>query len=701
MNSTSLALLLVVGSVAGGFGQSPPPAAQHPWIWRNGSPHGGGIHSLAASPSQVLALDSGGQMISLSSDGVSFRNVKHDSGGEIFSGPVAWHQGLWVALKYNGILTSPDAVTWTLRHAAPESCAAVASNGAEVLVSGGRGMILRSTDGISWGSVASNTNIYLDTLTWTGNEWLVGGSTGSVLQPSAASRSSNGQVWTAMTLPPEMGALVSMAGQNGKAVATCRLGSYEPLWSSRSFWAWSGVVADGAAAWTKASGDGTANRLYAAGNGRWLGVAAYSDWGQPGGAVVFSETGALWTLAGTAAMHSAVAFNGRLLVAGDMGISTVTLSPFSVTPLARPITAHLNCVVWTGRRFVAAGREPGEAMGTVVVSDDGISWQNATDSITFGDSDVREMIWTGSRIVAVGYYDGSPMAWQSPDGLTWQEMPVPAESGPLEGVAWNGQTTAIVTAHGQVVYSRIVPGVGEVFDQYANIDDDRTSDIEWNGSLWIVSGRNAVHTSPDLAHWTPRSPDSGYGTANAQRVLVVGNQATVPLFTGAGIITGTDPEPYWHNLENFTGLASNGSVKAFATGAPWRWVGDPVEASNEYLFYDYNSGLLGFDPNEPQSGQLVSQGLNDLVWGNGKFVAVGQNGAILTSGEPAAPRVTFAAGQVRLQWERFSNYDEYLVEGSSDLANWQPLAPPVIDAEELTLPESAMGRRQFLRVIGK
>ncbi len=34
------------------------------------------------------------QMISLSSDGVTFRNVKHNSGGEILSGPVASHPSL-------------------------------------------------------------------------------------------------------------------------------------------------------------------------------------------------------------------------------------------------------------------------------------------------------------------------------------------------------------------------------------------------------------------------------------------------------------------------------------------------------------------------------------------------------------------------------------------------------------------------------
>ena len=50
------------------------------------------------------------------------------------------------------------------------------------------------------------------------------------------------------------------------------------------------------------------------------------------------------------------------------------------------------------------------------------------------------------------------------------------------------------------------------------------------------------------------------------------------------------------------------------------------------------------------------------------------------------------------KWDRFSNYDSYVLESSTDLTTWQPAGPAVIHAESLSLPQSQLGPRSFFRL---
>ncbi len=663
----------------------------YPWIWRSGSPHGGKVNGMAASPAQVLAISALDQLVSIAGTDLQFRNLKHQPATAQFSGPVVWHQGLWVAAGSSGaLLSSPDGEQWTPRFTGSATTLDLASNGSEIIAVGSLEMILRSTDGLAWQQVHTGGTIPYYTVTWTGSQWMAGG--GEELPDGGRILTSpDGVAWTQGAPLPGMSTVRRLASQNGEAVACCRASGL--VYNAKRFWLHS------ASGWTPTDSyvyDDDISKIIWTGAEGWFAASARGNYSVLGGSHYRSSSGLSWyTSYQGPAMFCLEKFGPHLLSGGEAGVSRVEFSPTVGTrsiPLSRPLPFNLNCIVWTGQRFVTAGHDPLDAEGRVLVSEDGIAWREVSSHGVFGDSVVYDMVWTGQKICAVGYYDGSPIAWQSPDGLTWSVTPPDMESGPVVSVAWNGQRVAMVSAYGGVVASVTEDGV----ESYRGVSTikDQLSGIAWNGSLWVVSGRDYIHTSPDLIEWTASVP-GGFDSARGQRVITLGNQAIIPFIEGAAVVTGANPVAAWVNeYEHTTGLASNGQQVARTTHTLWHWI--PYDSTVELFVQPGDFGTIGFSTSNIGAGRQVSQPLNDIVWGNGKFVAVGMGGVILTSSPPPAPRMSMDETSVTLQWDRFSNYDSYTVESSSDLTAWMPAGPAVIHGESLTLPQP--GPRRFFRV---
>lgn len=284
----------------------------------------------------------------------------------------------------------------------------------------------------------------------------------------------------------------------------------------------------------------------------------------------------------------AVGDGGRILTSADGGLSW-TASPTGLDPLVR-----LSGVGYGAGRFVAVGQD-----GLITTSEDGDTWTPRASGIT-----------TRSALTAVAYGEvpagagrtgrfvaaGSRGFAVSPDGLRW--TPTPG----VENAA--GLTYA-------------------------------------NGQFVVVGGGTWVHTSSDGLRWTRRPVDLGvpdwqlYG-----RFGTLGQQVLDGVAFGAGryVVVG--------------GTGQDGVVLGSADGQRWRWEwrsqqdlrsvayggGQFVLVAGQLLLTSPDG--LGWTayrvpppPGQPDRADRVPspQTLRDVAYGDGRWVAVGWDGAIFTS----------------------------------------------------------------------
>lgn len=304
---------------------------------------------------------------------------------------VSWDGGGFVAVgvQFQNVLvaTSSDGATWTSPTIHQEQALwSVAGSGSVWLAVGSSGVILRSTDGLSWvklvdpvGWVAGQLNA----ITWTGEEFVAVGATGGIVTTV------DGLTWKAASAH-----LLDVASNGASYVAA---GS-DILWSADGL-AWERSV------WQHRSTDSL------------IGVTAY-----PGGylavgisegigAVLRSTDGRTWDRSASFGVSpTAVVWGGdRFVAVGYQGF--VATSPDGVEWTVRNAGVRSNfvSVTWDGARFYALAPS---FSGASARSRDGVTWETF-DSSALGD---RRIVWTGTELAAVGLALAT-----SADGDHWDE----------------------------------------------------------------------------------------------------------------------------------------------------------------------------------------------------------------------------------------------------------------------------------------
>ncbi|MCU0483367.1 MAG: hypothetical protein MUC54_03720 [Chloroflexi bacterium] len=201
---------------------------------------------------------------------------------------------------------------------------------------------------------------------------------------------------------------------------------------------------------------------------------------------------------------------------------------------------RLGGVVAGGPGYLAWAYDVGAAFWA---SPDGVEWQRAPTIPSFAYAMVDSVVWFNDRFYAMGSSDEAPLAWTSPDGLTWS--PVDLSVGCTTDPPANG---------GVPVPSGAVVAI-----------DDRL--ISW-GSIYADPGyQRLVARSTDGACWDvglgpTGSSDGWLNVAVRYRdgLVGVGKQHDGP-DAGAGSITA--PIAAWSSPYGWTWTAAS-----FASGPP-------------------------------------------------------------------------------------------------------------------------------------
>ena len=275
--------------------------------------------------------------------------------------------------------------------------------------------------------------------------------------------------------------------------------------------------------------------------------------------------------------------------------------------------ATYNDIAWTGSRYVAVGND-----GAVAVSPDGKAWTR----LNLSGNRLEAIAWSGESLVAV--YNGFPAKMlTSRDGIGWREISFPS------GVSYN------------------------------------LSDIVWSGTQFAAATRNSpseVFVSTDGENWSTHEVDwsmqaiSWTGTEfMALRIPVIG-----------GVMTSLDGTQWSDPVGAVAGrdLAYSGS-RHVAVGDLYWLNGGTVPKSNIY-FSDNGANW---------SERVRDEQLLQVVWDGSKYVAVGLDGAILTSTDGANDWTSRTSGTTKDLHTVHWNGSQFVAGGkafltSPDGINW-------------------------------
>ncbi|MFO1475087.1 MAG: hypothetical protein U1F98_00375 [Verrucomicrobiota bacterium] len=340
-----------------------------------------------------------------------------------------------------------------------------------------------------------------------------------------------------------------------------------------------------------------------------------------GGAVFYSDDGIRWFQSGSGSTNgplNAVAYgNGLFVAAGGVGSRSAILTSASGAdwaPVFLGVSLPISAVVHGGSGFVAF---PGSA---TLLSADGTNWAWASPGI--GRS-VSAACWGAGQYVAAGPTGG---LFVSPDGQTWTQTYTNA--GALTDVAYgNGLFIAVCSNSVLTSLDAIHWGVNP-------LPVSNAIGVGCGAGTFAISGsQGTILTSSDGTNWLAQS---AVATNRLSRVLCSGGR--INLFGANGSMLSSTDTTNWALLsvvpavatENFAGLTYGNGTWVALRNTSANTAGRILVSTNQTVWTESSLGRVG--------------ALRDIIYGNGLFVAVGNDGAyVSTNGYQWAPAMTGVA----------------------------------------------------------
>lgn len=440
------------------------------------------------------------------------------------------YNGVYVAVGYGStnfgaigvILTSTDSLSWTyVPNLTTTPLSSIIWNGSIFVATGSSGTILTSPDGINWTTRVSFTSNAIQDISWSGSLFVA-----ITFSAGVIGTSPDGITWTARStggsfsqfaITSGNGLFVITGGNGGGQAGAVSTSSDGITWThtALSITQYRDVI------WT-----GTLfiiiGSLVPNSPPRSSSIRTSSDginWSivTPTELVVENYTKLLWTGSKYFLFSSSTSFVRASIQTSSNLITWNTVSRNRTT---------LNAIAWSGTRFAAVG----ENNGTVITSDDLKTWtvrQNSTNASTI----LYDVTWAGNQFIAVGdeTREGSPTEvppyiTSSSDGLNWTRVGPVFGTSRLRGVAGSGSMYVAVGLSGVILsspdgitWTRRDPPGGLISPSF--------SKVIWAGNQFVAvghasntfSGSPYVITSPDGITWTYRS----IGTSSQVRLYSI------------------------------------------------------------------------------------------------------------------------------------------------------------------------------------
>lgn len=331
---------------------------------------------------------------------------------------------------------------------------------------------------------------------------------------------------------------------------------------------------------------------------------------------------------------------------------------------------ELQGITWGNNKFIAVGN-PGR---TILTSTDGHKWDVIEDEQNIGyyGKGLNCVTWTGDRFIATGW---NGLIISSSDGLKWDYLLNPPDFLALKNISWNGQKYIAIDERTNNVVSSS-DGISWQSQKF-KIDDENfpalseeereIDDIIWaNNQFWAVGARGIILTSPDGFNWHLNTKQ----TNQTQRLSSIAWSGSKFVAVGRGqmgmdgkIIMSEDGENWfigdsqYPNIEKvrwikdkFWAVGDDGIIISSSDGDNWDKKEIPIASNTaqyrNLVFYDiaYDGkqfviagGKYILSSPDGESWTIVAEQDRDyvrhIVWSGSKFVAVGDAGVILSSND--------------------------------------------------------------------
>jgi len=269
----------------------------------------------------------------------------------------------------------PDPLDqWQVTYAVAPNLRSIIYAVGRYLAVGNSGLMLASSDAVSWTSFDSGTDQNLHGITYGGGTYVAVGGAGTILSSTDALNWTNQPSGTSVRLfgVAYAAGLFVAVGDNGTIVTSAD----GQNWAGQS--------------------SGTVNHLHAIAYGNGLFVAVGR-----GGTILSSAEGVIWTgrNSGTNAFLEGITYAADTFVAvGDLGTILISADGVSWTSRDSLTTENLNGVAYGDGILVAIG-DGTVADGTIVTSRDGVIWTSRQSGT---GKNLRGVTYAGGAFVAVG-----------------------------------------------------------------------------------------------------------------------------------------------------------------------------------------------------------------------------------------------------------------------------------------------------------
>ena len=282
---------------------------------------------------------------------------------------------------------------------------------------------------------------------------------------------------------------------------------------------------------------------------------------------------------------------------------------------------YINAVAFGDGKFVAVG----ENGGKMAYSSDGEIWISVAES-TFGTNGmIRDVAYGDGKFVAVGVQ--GKMAYSS-DGINWIQVENNLFYGNrINTITWGNDKFIAGGAQGRMTYSN--DGINNWMSVENNTFSDEVYAIAWGNNKFIAGGdQGKIAYSSNGIEWIPVE-NSTFGNFQDIQSIAHGDSVFVASSSYGGMAYSSDGITWSRANSIFGGHLSSG-----ADGIAWGnnifvavgyGVFDEIEETGSRIAYSTN-GITWTTVENTAFMRLSS--INDVAYGNGKFVAVGAYGQI-------------------------------------------------------------------------
>ena len=266
----------------------------------------------------------------------------------------------------------------------------------------------------------------------------------------------------------------------------------------------------------------------------------------------------------------------------------------------------LEGITFGNNTFVAVGKRGADGRAVVrISSDNGSTWDNGTSGTT---STLYEIAYGNSTFVAVG--DSGTHLYSRDNGGTWSTGTW-SENDRVTGVAFGNNTFIGVSIYGEYVTKSVDNGS----NWSKKAQGIAVYDVTYGNSKFVASGDNGAiqHSSNDGENWT--NGDAGTST-NYLWGITFGNNRFLTVGYSGWLSYSSD------NGSDFTALTIPLANSLYSTA-----YGNNIFVSVGY----YSVVVSDNDMSEDPILKANSYYFNDVTFGNGVFVAVGNDENIYTS----------------------------------------------------------------------